>query len=184
MEYVYKLNLPDIKSILLESKIDEAFNSSASSTTFKAKEFLKPEWLTFRNYNWEALVLFYKRSGDTTNIHSDSDVYVSHRPSWNTWCINWIATGWGTMDYWNAEDVSTVAVNSSEISHIPPYYKEVNPPVKSYTLQPGAYLTNVQKLHKGTGYEERFNFSLRCFTPTSATWADVVEDFQDLIIPW
>ena len=59
-EFVYRLNLPPLTDILLNKDI--LYNEEKYDTIYRqlTTDCIKPEWLTFNNYNWNSVLYFIK----------------------------------------------------------------------------------------------------------------------------
>jgi hypothetical protein len=173
LEFIYKLNLPTLDQILTDQGKSE-FLSKRNKVFYKQYKpagLIKPEWLTWQGFEWDLIVFFYKDNFKGV-IHSDGS---------NTWGINWIYNGWGTMEYWSVEDISMGPVAPDDIGSPRSVCTSNNGPCKVYTTNPGVYLTNACQPHLATGYDGRYALSLRC-TTKAMPWQKTVDIFRDLII--
>lgn len=185
-EFLYKLNAPPITDFLLESKFEKLFVGQGKNfhLMFKATELLKPEYLSWKNYQWDFINFFYKTNGFQGHIHIDGyggldpgSLYSPHVQ----WGVNWIVGGTGTMEYWLPKNVEITPVTPDDIGGNIVKCIPKTPPDKVYVTPPGVYLINADVPHRGTGFGCRHAFSLRD-TKTSMSWNEVVNTFTDLII--
>lgn len=178
-EFVYKLNLPPLLEILLDSAKDTLFNTKNNLAYFYVNtDCVKPEWLQFNNYNWNSILLFYKNnSSGLIHIDGKNSIDPLEQP---TWGINWIHGGQGVMDYWNMEDVLPPTFNPNG-----PKDRIICHPMRessrTYHMSEGAYLVNASFPHKASGNAGRYAFSLRDTTSTDS-WDTVVNNFKQYII--
>jgi hypothetical protein len=185
-EFVYKLNLPPLTEILLDSAKTELFNAKNNaehSHLEKLSYYLKPEWLTFNGITWNFVSFFYK-SNYTGLIHIDEQTRVHQLHERANWGINWIHGGSGIMEYWLPEDIIFSIPQEDETGN----YKRIQcsttkAPYRTYNMSPGAYLVNASVPHRATGYTGRYAFSVRDNCEKNImTWNAVVDLFKDHII--
>lgn len=185
-EFVYKLNLPPLTEILLDTAKEKLFNAkheAEHSHITDLKSYLKPEWLTFNGITWNIVSFFYK-SNYTGLIHIDEQVRAHLPHERSSWGINWIHGGSGILEYWLPEDIIFSPPETDETGD----YKRIQcstnkPPYRTYNMSPGAYLVNASIPHRATGYEGRYAFSLRDNAEkTIKTWNTVVEMFSPYIV--
>jgi hypothetical protein len=91
IEYIYKLNFPDIKEMLLPHRYEEMFEATSESSRFLScgnpNSYLKEEYLTFKQYRWNTSLLFYKSKGTSGDLHTDLPAA--------SWAINYIISTGG-----------------------------------------------------------------------------------------
>jgi hypothetical protein len=186
-EFVYQLNLPPITDMLLDG-INEnmlaplARKADARSSfvyeSMLATSIIKPECLTINGFEFTHANLFYKSKGKLGRIHRDTtDLSIT------AWGINWIHGGFGTLEYWDKEDL----VNDKVITRIDGqgypiiHYTSLVPARKKYVqTSPNVYLVNTTEIHRPTAWGGRWALSLR--TKCNIPWDDIVERFKNLII--
>jgi hypothetical protein len=168
-EFVYKLDLPPLDTILLEP--NKLFSNSITFNQYAPKDILKPEWLNWQDLSWDFSLFFYKTDGDTGIIHIDGP---------GVWGINWVYNGYGKMDFWNLEEVETTYELTSLST---PRYRcaTKTKPIKTYNTDPGAYLVNASIPHRATGYNQRYTLSLRSYS-SKLSWLQAVNKFKNLMI--
>lgn len=173
MELVYKLNLPPLPDILTDSAKEELFvgKNQQIYKQYHPKDLLKPEWLTWKDVEWDFVNFFYKNNY-TGLLHTDGP---------NVWGINWIYNGYGKMEYWRHEDVECFPAEIDPIGSVRTRCIPKTAPFKIYTLEPGAYLTNASYPHQPSGFNGRYAFSLRCYK-NRIPWLNAVNKFQHLFI--
>lgn len=179
-EFVYKLNLPPLSEILVDSAKNSLFNETAGdSLRVLTNECVKPEWLTFNNYNWNYILCFYKNnSSGVIHIDGTNTKYQPHNPCF--WGINWIYGNSGIMEYWSMEDISPLnALPEPNVSRI--VCTSIKKPYRRYHMAEGAYLVNASFPHKATGQSGRYAFSLRDNTCIE-NWDTVITNFKNYII--
>jgi hypothetical protein len=179
-EFVYKLNLPPLPEILSDFAKDSLFNETKDRTyRFVNIDCVKPEWLTFNNYNWDTARLFYKKNVKG-NIHIDGKKIITPQDNYVNWGINWIHNGNCVMEYWLFEDVDVLPKKDilKDIHHL---CKTTKPPYRTYQMPEGAYLVNTSYPHNATGISNRYGFSLRD-SRYSENWDTVVNNFKNYII--
>ena len=178
-ELVYKLDLPPLTGILTDFAKDSLFNETKDRTYryVDPTSCVKPEWLTFNNYNWDTSLLFYKNN-TSSNIHIDGKKLLTEQHNFANWGINWIHNGNCIMEYWLIEDVDVLPRTIKDIH----YRCETNKSsYRTYQISEGAYLVNTSYPHKVTGFSNRYAFSLRD-SRYSQTWDTVVNNFKNYII--
>lgn len=174
-EFVYKLNAPPITDILLESVAEKLFvggDLSYHRSYNNLTKLIKPEYLSWKNYNWNFINLFYKTKGIPGWIHIDG---------YGGWGVNWIHGGHGRMEYWLPENVEIMPPEVDDIGGQIVKCKTSASPDKIYVMTPGAYLINAWVPHRAAGFNNRHALSLRATKDTS-TWEEVVNNFTDLIL--
>lgn len=192
MEYVYKLNLPSVEHVFLKSF--RGFGDDDKTMNYQYRmdlhNILRPEWLTFRNLEWDHL-LYFKKLNAEGRIHTDIkyDLMHTQRGMDSTpWGITWVFEGDGVLDYWHFDQVLDDEVtNGSDNNHnkgVVRTYTSNVPPIKSYKLlKDSCYLVCGKYPHKATGINGRKVISLRTAKLTyDITWDEIVSRFEDLII--
>jgi hypothetical protein len=178
-EFLYKLNAPPITNFLLESKLEKLFVGQDKNLhkIFSATELLKPEYLLWRNHQWNIINFFYKTNGRQGHIHIDGyGGNVDHVQ----WGVNWVVGGYGKMEYWLPENVEITPAAPDDIGGSIVKCITKAPADKIYITPPGVYLINADVPHRATGFGCRYAFSLRD-TRTPMSWNEVVNSFADLI---
>lgn len=184
MELIYKLNLPELAEILIDTSLLDfkvAGRGSRKSDSITLAEyrnpalFVLPEFLNINNYGMNYSLVFLKFKGFTGVIHKDG--INSH----HVWAINFIHGGTGIMEYW-LDDQLTQTRHKLDNNSPSIEYTTTQPAFKRYVMQPGAYLVNTSVAHRATGYD-RIAVSLRS-TPNGEpiSWSKIVHDFSSLII--
>ena len=186
-EFVYQLNLPPITDMLLDGINENMLAPLARKAdlgsffiyeSMLATSIIKPEYLNINGFEFTGAILFYKSKGKLGRIHRDTtDLSIT------AWGINWIYGGFGTLEYWDEEDlvneevITLIDEQGSPIKH----YTSLVPARKKYvTTSPNAYLVNTTEIHRSTAWGGRWAISLRsnCNMP----WDDIVEKFKNLIV--
>ena len=177
-EFVYRLNLPPLTDVLLNKDI--LYNEEKYDTIYRqlTTDCIKPEWLTFNNYNWNSVLYFYKNNSSGI-IHLDRNdrSHLPHNPC--VWGINWIYNNNGIMEYWPIEDILHQTLDTRS-KYITVCYSDKEPH-RTYHMTEGAYLVNASLPHKATGESKRRALSLRD-TTCNETWDEVVDKFKNYII--
>ena len=177
-EFVYRLNLPPLTDILLNKDI--LYNEEKYDTIYRqlTTDCIKPEWLTFNNYNWNSVLYFYKNNSSGV-IHMDKNdrSHLPHKPC--VWGINWIYNNSGIMEYWPLADILHQVVDAKN-KFITVCYSNKKPH-STYHMTEGAYLVNASLPHKATGESKRSALSLRD-TTCNETWDTIVDKFKNYII--
>ena len=179
-EFVYKLNLPPLSEILIDSAKNSLFNETNDSVLrFLTNEWVKPEWLTFNNYNWNYILYFYKNnSSGFVHLDGKNIKYQPHHPC--VWGINWIYGNGGIMEYWLMEDILPLSNQPNDnVDRI--ICTPIKKPYRTYHMTEGAYLVNASFPHKATGQSGRYAFSLRDNTCIE-NWDTVITNFKNYII--
>jgi len=178
MQHVYKLNLPELNTIL-----DNSFILPTIVNIKNNYKILKPldgivrkEYLNIQNYAFNYALVFLKCNGESGKIHKDGNDNAM-----TTWGINFISGGLSKMEYWDDSQIiqSDVIVDEaySQTTRI-----IVNTPATyTYMMPPGAYLINTHVAHRATGYDSRIAFSLRSADAQDKKWDSVVTSFEPLI---
>ena len=149
MEYVYRLNLPTIQNIFLDTFT--GFNDDHLKCNYQYRKdlqnIIKPEWLNFRNYGWDHL-LYFKKLDSVGRIHTDIGFNILNTPKGDNstpWGITWVFEGDGLLEYWPFENIiNDVVTNGSDNNHnrgVVQVYTSNVPPIKSYrVLKDNCYL--------------------------------------------
>jgi hypothetical protein len=180
-EFVYQLKLPPIKDMLLDG-VAEQILSPATNFKYKtvtADSIIKPECLEINGFKFNRALLFHKANGDLGIIHKDSA-----NPKNTVWGINWVYSGFGTLEFWDESDL--VNANSEakidEEGNYVRHYEANVPARKKYMMYaPCAYLVNATQIHRPVGWGSRWAISLRTGI-VDISWEDLVEKFKDLIV--
>jgi hypothetical protein len=180
-QLIYKLDLPPFQECILEG-IDNKFfhlNHKNHYVIKKPEDIFKPEFLTFKNFKWIAVLIFLLKSNTSNAIHADS----AYPKKFTDWGINWIYKGDGLMDYWDLdtlknEDVKYVVDRQGDPLY---HWTTAIPPQARYLLKPGAYLVNTSVPHRATGIQDRYCISYRSDIRTTP-WCEIVNIFKDNII--
>jgi hypothetical protein len=153
----------------------------------KPEDIFKPEFLTFKNFNWTDVLIFLLKSNSFGPIHSDN----ADPKKFTDWGINWIYKGHSLMDYWDLDTLKNEDVKYSVDRPGPPkeglsespllLWTSTIPPDARYLLKPGAYLVNTSTPHRATAIDDRYCISYRSDVRTTP-WCDVVDIFKDIII--
>ena len=175
MELIYKLDLPEMTEILTERAKRRLYMGSDRPLylRFHPRDILRPEWINYRDIPWNFVSFFYKNNYRGI-LHSDNID--------TSWGINWIHQGHGVIEYWEENDVIRWPISADSVGAPVIMCSAMAPPSRVYTLMPGAYLFNARVPHRPSGFNRRYALSLRCTTMT-LPWAQVVDLFNDLIIP-
>jgi hypothetical protein len=187
-EYLYRLNLPNIDEVVLsldyiQNLVPRDFQGSNIFYP-NPRDILKPEWLRYKNLEWDFVMLFFRSGGQQSILHRDNP----HKPDSLHWGINWILGGDSLMEYWDEDRIidqqiindiggkATVKITADQNSS------------KQYTMSTGAYLVNASIPHKVTNStdERRIAISLRSkkfrYENPSMMWRDIVELFKTEIL--
>jgi hypothetical protein len=187
IEFLYKLNLPDLKEVLISPDILKQFipNNLQGSKIFypEPAEIFKSEWLNFKGYTWDYCSLFVRSGNQNSIIHRDNPF----SPNSLHWGINWVLGKDSFMDYWNTSQIrkEEIIVDSGGEKTV---ILEINePPIKSYLTENGVYLVNASAPHRvrNESGELRVAISLRSKTLRMSKiftqWDEVVNDFETII---
>lgn len=174
-ELIYKLDLPELPSILTESAQRRLFVTGHARGTYNRyhpKDLLRSEWLTYRDIPWDFVSFFYKHNFRGP-IHSDCLVC--------RWGINWIHQGYTIIEYWKESDIIRSQPTEDGVGFTQMLCSATAAPSHIYHLKPGAYLFNAHTPHRATGFDHRYALSLRC-TTMDVSWAGAVALFKDLFV--
>jgi len=189
MEYVYKLNLPSVEHVFLETF--KGFNDDDKNYNYQYREDLKniirPEWLAFKNFKWDHL-LYFKKQNVEGRIHTDIKFNImdtKYGMDSVPWGVTWVYEGDGVLDYWHFDQVTLDEVtNGSDNNNkkgVVRTYSATIPPVKSYKLlENNCYLVSGKFPHKATGFGGRKVISLRTSEMMyDITWEEIVDIFKE-----
>lgn len=190
LEYVYKLNLPPVKEVLLPDLAETLLQKSevSSYAAYNSKKIIKSEFLNIKNINWDAGVAhFHLTNGNVGKLHCDhqdpKEILMA--------AINWVYDGVCQMDYWEFDELppgsKVVDINNASAyywpdSVRPPPHGRGIPASKTYLMPTGAYLVNASVPHLAYGWGNRHVISMRSYFLRTKTWDYVVDLFDDLII--
>ena len=130
--------------------------------------------------HFDRAVSFYRDDGDSTQIHTDH-----HKRNIIPWAINWVHNGCGTIQYWLPEQIEKIEYkrhssdNNSSAGF--PTMTTTQPPYKTYTQNPGAYLINTSVPHLAKGWNSRLVVSIRDINNFTMPWEEVVKKFEKYI---
>ena len=180
-EFVYQLKLPPITDILLDGIAEHVL---APTNEFKYKSvpadsIIKSECLDIQGFKFKQALMFHKTNGELGRIHRDTVDTTK-----TIWGINWLHSGFGTLEYWNEEDLISedVVERIDEQGYPIVHYKSLVPARKKYIMTaPNAYLVNATQIHRPVGWGSRWAVSLRSGTG-NLPWEEIVEKFKDLIV--
>lgn len=190
LEYMYKLNLPPINEILLDTFtgfVDEDPKAFNYQYLLNVNEIFKPEWLKYKGFSFDR-ALFFRKNNHVGKIHTDIPIQWmdTEYEQCTPWGITWVWDGPGTMAYWEFEDLERNYVTTG--SHNLPRgqvwtFNGDSPPRKVYDQLPGCvYLVNGRMPHQATGWDSRRVVSLRTLEDHNMIpWEGIVEKFQDVI---
>lgn len=188
LEYCYRLNLPDIKEVVLcldniQNLVPKDFQGSQIFYP-ETREIFKSEWLTYKNLEWDYCSLFIRSGKQQSVLHRDNP----NSPHSLHWGINWILSDDSIMEYWDEDKIisqqaiqdlggkTTVKITANEI------------PSKRYRMSTGVYLVNASIAHRVTNLTDNFRtaVSLRSmkfrYENPSVIWRDIVDMFESEII--
>lgn len=192
MEHVYKLNLPSVDQVFLESF--KGFDDDDKTMNYQYRNdlenILRPEWCSFRNIKWDHL-LYFKKSDSEGRIHTDikySLLNTSRGMNSTPWGITWVFEGDGLLEYWDFDqvidsDVTNGSDNNKNKGVVKTYTAKIPPAAQYRMLNNNCYLVCGKHPHRATGFGGRKVISLRSFYMTyDITWKEIVNTFQDLIV--
>jgi hypothetical protein len=183
-DYVYKLRLPDINEVVyslsdIKNLVPRDFYGSQIFYP-EPREFFKPEWLNYKNIEWDYCSLFIRSGKQQSVLHRDNP----NSPNALHWGINWVLGKDSIMEYWDEDKIieekiiydsggkTTVKIIADQASS------------KQYTMSTGVYLVNASVPHRITNLtdDHRIAISLRSkkfrYENPSVLWRDVVEIFK------
>jgi hypothetical protein len=187
-EYLYKLNLPDINEVVLsldyiQNLVPRDFQGSQIFYP-NPRDIFKPEWLRYKNLEWDYVSLFVRSGGQQSMLHRDNPNSIDSLH----WGINWILGDNSIMEYWDEDKIidqqiindiggkTTVKIIADQESS------------KKYKMDTGTYLVNASVPHKITNLTNEFRIaiSLRSkkfrYENPSMVWRDIVELFKTEIL--
>ena len=179
LDYVYRINLPT--DVLLDGVLENVFKPGLYHNTYKSETVLKPEWLTYKGFNWTTCYYFAKRGNQIGGIHSDC---TSTDDDFECG-INWIFGGDGMMEYWNNDELPEPEKLLEPVLNLPVRKYTSDPPPSNYrySMPAGVYLINGVVPHRGVGVNGvRHVVSLRTPDVKNMTWEQMVDLFKDVII--
>ena len=186
-EFLYRLKLPPLEEVLLSSDILNPYveKLSSGSKIFypEPKDIFKPNWLRFKNVNWDYLSLFVRSGKEHSILHRDNP----HSPNSLHWGINWIHGDDSVMKYWNENDIQEEKIIYDNGGKTTAKLITDSAPSKIYNLTSGAYLVNASVPHQVINFSSniRIALSLRSkqfrYDNPLTTWPDVIELFKNEI---
>lgn len=185
MEYIYRLDLPPIQDVVIADQFNSLLNNTEFKangyTTVAASQIFQSVWLNIQDLAFTTVSCFYKHNF-AGRLHADDRQRVRGLNERALWAITWIYQGTGVMEYWRPENISGVS-NTPQRNGVIQLCETSKTPDKIYTLVAGhPYLTNVSVPHRPTGLGPRYAFSLRTEPTYQFYWADIVQQFESLII--
>ena len=183
MEYIYRLNLPTLPHLILDSVSTKLEHNPDHPIVerYDAYELIKPEWLTINGYQWTSVVYFYKPTNFVGKIHRDSDNF-NEMP----WAINWIYGGTGVLSYYLPESIPEPVAMINHMGYPVLKYAEMgndtHVPEKKYVMEQGAYLVNASIPHLPSSLGQRHCVSVRSDASYNIPWERVVDSFEHYII--
>ena len=178
MEYVYKLNLPQLDKVLTESALSmiNVTPDDAVRSYYEPVDIMRSEFLVINEFKLDRAYDFSKPPGYTAQIHTDS--YLQYC----AWGINWIYGADGILNYWDRKDVVENETTNNKLGNLVRYKSTDIPPIKSYYMTPGAYLVNAREPHQAVSIGARHCISARCTTSYNMSWEQIVDKFTDYIV--
>jgi hypothetical protein len=178
MEYVIKLNLPQLDQVLTAEALSmiNVTPTDAVRSYYKPADVMRPEYLTINDFQWNRVYDFSKPSGYTAQIHTDSFL---HKCAWG---INWIYGADGLLNYWDRNVVVENETINNTLGNLVRFKPTDIPPIKSYYMTPAAYLVNAREPHQAVSIGDRHCISARCSTSYNMSWEEIVEKFSDYIL--
>lgn len=189
IEYAYCVNTPKLSEMLRPEVMQWMFPKNVKRgiyTFIDPEPLLRPEYKHYHGMDFNHGVFFLRTNGHQSLIHRDLTA-KDDPEKLSVWALNFVQSGHGTMGYWEESDFPTgskkIMVDSQGSQII--WFENIVPPRRVYPMIAGrTYLVNTTALHSATGYNGRYILSLRDSWLFSILWPDVVEWFQDIIIPW
>lgn len=183
----YKLNLPNIEEVVLSLKeikdlVPEDFQGSKIFYP-DPRDIFKPEWLTYKNLEWDYVSLFVRSGEQQSILHRDNP----NSPDSLHWGINWILGDNSIMEYWDEDKIIEEKIIYDSGGKTTVKITADQNPSKQYTMSTGVYLVNASVPHKVTNLtnERRIAISLRSkkfrYENPAATWDKIIETFSDII---
>ena len=187
-EYSFKLNLPRMEHVVLSIEtlrtlVPEDFQGSKIFYP-DPRDIFRPEWLTYKNLEWDYVSLFVRSGGQQSILHRDNP----NSPDSLHWGINWILGDNSIMEYWNKDKIINEKIIYDSGGKTTVKITADQNPSKQYTMSTGVYLVNASVPHRVTNLtdERRIAISLRSkkfrYENPSVVWRDVVKMFKDEII--
>lgn len=187
-DYVYKLNLPNIKDVVLslddiKNLIPDDFRGSQIFYP-DPRDIFKPEWLSYKGLSWDYCSVFIRSGKEKSILHKDNP----HSPKSLHWGINWILGDASVMEYYDEKNMSNERIIIDSGGKTTVLLSSDKSPDKIYNLENGAYLVNASVPHRAINLSNktRIVLSLRSINfrkeNSSVVWRDVVEMFRDEII--
>jgi len=178
MEYVIKLNLPQLDQVLTAEALSmiNVTPTDAVRSYYKPADIMRSEFLTVNGFKWDRIFDFSKPPKYTAQIHTDSFL---HKCAWG---INWIYGADGLLNYWDRKDVVENETINNTLGNLVRFKPTDIPPIKSYYMTPAAYLVNAREPHQAVSIGDRHCISARCSTSYNFSWEEIVDRFQDYII--
>jgi hypothetical protein len=188
VDYVYKLNLPNIKEVVfsldsIKALIPKDFQGSQIFYP-DPREIFKSHWLTYKNLEWDYCSLFIRSGKQQSVLHRDNP----HSPESLHWGINWILGEDSIMEYWDEDKIIDQQIIYDSGGKTTVKITAEQNPSKQYTMSTGVYLVNASVPHRVTNLtdERRIAISLRSkkFRRDNSTveWQSVVQLFKEEII--
>jgi hypothetical protein len=185
MEFLYKLDLPPLTSVIREDIKDTFFTEffKRRVSSYDSSDILKEEFLNLKNLEWHKVILFLKTPNSPGVVHKDNP-FGDERLHAN---ILWVH-GNGGIKYWDSDKIISENPAIDIHSNLPMTGFEVDKtPTKDYKTTSGSvYLLNASVAH--TGYndayetENRYSIALRYRVRQNLSWNALVDLFSDLII--
>lgn len=183
-DYVYRLNLPNIERVVLSlDKIKNLVpdNFQGSQIFYpNPRDIFQPEWLTYKNLEWDYCSLFIRSGKQQSVLHRDNP----NSPDALHWGINWVLGENSIMEYWNKDKIIEEKIIYDSGGKTTVKITADQTPSKQYAISAGAYLVNASIPHRVINLtnERRIAISLRSkkfrYENPSVVWRDIVEMFS------
>ena len=139
VDYVYKLNLPNINEVVIsldniKNLLPRDFQGSQIFYPEPYKIF-KPEWLTYKNLEWDYCSLFIRSGEQQSVLHRDNP----HSSDSLHWGINWILGDNSIMEYWNKDKIINEKIIYDSGGKTTVKITADQHPSKQYTMSTGVY---------------------------------------------
>ena len=188
MEYVYKLDLPDIEEVLISynnitSLTDKEFVGSKIFYPEPSNIF-KSEWLSYKNLSWDYCSLFVRSGNQSSIIHRDNP-FNSLSLHWG---INWVYGKDSCIEFWEESDIISEKIIKDAGGKETILLEIDLPPRKTYSMNKGVYLINASKPHRIRNFSQDFRVALSLrskkfrFENPETNWKDIVEMFENEIV--
>lgn len=188
LEYCYRLNLPDISKAVLsldniKNLVPKDFYGSKIFYP-EPREIFKPNWLNYKNFEWDYCSLFIRSGKQQSMLHRDNP----DSPATLHWGINWILGEDSIMEYWDKDKIINERIIYDSGRKTTVKITTDQHPSKKYTMSTGAYLVNASVPHRVTNLTDDFRIavSLRSkkfrYENPSAVWRDVLELFKSELV--